>query len=128
MSDPKTETIKVKATQLGYYEHKRRREGDVFILVPRTDRYGNVMTAKSQFSKKWMELADPKERESVSTMTKVTPANLQEHLDKNTPIHPAPGQIQYEASQAKANQPQSAPADAAPQTTKEKDASEEEVI
>ena len=112
-------TIKVRATQLGYYEHKRRREGDVFVLVPRTDRYGNVMTAKSQFSKKWMELVDPATPEKVSTMLKVTPSNLQEHLDKNMPIHPAPEQIRFEANQAKVNQPQSAPADQAPQTTQE---------
>jgi hypothetical protein len=112
-------TIKVRATQLGYYEHKRRREGDVFILIPRTDRYGNVMTARSQFSKKWMEIVPSDTPEKVSTMLKVTPSNLQEHLDRNTPIHPAPEQIRFEASQAKANQPQSAPAVEAPQTTEE---------
>lgn len=95
------DTIKVQATQLGYYEHKRRREGDVFLLVERKDRYGNVMSAKSQFSKKWMELADPAAPESVSTMLKVTPGNIQDHLDKNMPIHPAPEQVRFEADQAK---------------------------
>lgn len=27
--------LKVRATQVGYYEHCRRREGDVFYLIPR---------------------------------------------------------------------------------------------
>jgi hypothetical protein len=116
-------TIKVRATQLGYYEHKRRREGDVFVLVPRTDRFGNVMTAKSQFSKKWMEMADPKAPESVSTMLKVTPSNLQDHLDKNMPIHPAPEQIRFEAGQAKNNQEPTTMKAAQEQST-----SQEEVI
>jgi len=116
-------TIKVKATQLGYYEHKRRREGDVFVLVPRVDQFGNLMTAKSQFSKKWMELADPKEPERVSTMLKVTPANIQDHLDKNMPIHPAPEQIRFEAGKAKNNQEPATMKEAQEKTT-----SEEEVI
>lgn len=99
------DTIKVQATQLGYYEHKRRREGDVFTLVPRKDRYGNTMTAKAQFSKKWMKVVPDETPEKVSTMLKVTPGNLQDHLDKNMPVHPTPEQVKYEASQAK-NQPQ----------------------
>lgn len=101
-----SDTIKVEATQLGYYEHKRRREGDVFVLVTRKDRYGNTMTAKSQFSKKWMKVVSQDTPEKVSTMLKVTPGNLQEHLDKNMPVHQTPEQVRYEASQAK-NQTQS---------------------
>jgi len=42
--------MKVKALQLGYYEHKRRREGDVFDLVE-----------EKHFSKNWMEKVDGEE-------------------------------------------------------------------
>lgn len=39
--------MKVKAKELGYYGHKRRREGDVFVLE-----------SKDHFSKKWMVALD----------------------------------------------------------------------
>jgi hypothetical protein len=39
--------MKVKAKQLGYYDHKRRQEGVVFDLLD-----------KKHFSKKWMEWVD----------------------------------------------------------------------
>lgn len=59
--------MKVQAMQLGYYQHKRRREGDVFTLVPikskqRDPKTGEmkeiVITPEQQFSKKWMKNLD----------------------------------------------------------------------
>lgn len=44
--------IKVRATQLGYYGLKRRREGDIFFIKN-----------EAQFSKKWMVKVDDKELE-----------------------------------------------------------------
>ena len=40
--------MKVKAIRLGYYEHARRREGDIFHIK------------ESEFSKNWMERIDDK--------------------------------------------------------------------
>jgi hypothetical protein len=48
-------SIKVRATQTGHYGHKRRREGDVFVLA-----------AGVPFSTKWMEFVP------ASTPTKLT--------------------------------------------------------
>lgn len=48
--------IKVRATQLGYYDHVRRREGDVFLIAKERD-----------FSDRWMEYVDARTPESVST-------------------------------------------------------------
>lgn len=59
-------SIKVKAKQLGYYDLKRRREGDIFELADRKgfrkDASGKltpmVVKAEDQFSEKWMERVD----------------------------------------------------------------------
>lgn len=40
----------VRALKLGYYEHKRRREGDLFNL-----------RKEAEFSSSWMELVDEKD-------------------------------------------------------------------
>lgn len=40
-------SIKVIATRMGYYDHKRRKEGSVFTIKSEKD-----------FSKNWMEIAD----------------------------------------------------------------------
>lgn len=59
--------MKVRATKLGYYEDKRRRPGEVFVLKPRQISYFNKkkgqlvheeVSADQQFSKKWMEPVD----------------------------------------------------------------------
>lgn len=50
----RTTFVKVRATRMGYYDHLRRRVGDVF-LIPAW-----------MFSDKWMELADPGERGIVT--------------------------------------------------------------
>jgi hypothetical protein len=54
--------MKVRATQVGYYGHKRRREGDVFELVAQEGKDENgkkiKLSVKDQFSEAWMEPAD----------------------------------------------------------------------
>ena len=54
--------MKVKATQLGYYNHRRRREGHVFEIVNEKD-----------FSKKWMEKVDGDKPEPKPETVKETP-------------------------------------------------------
>jgi hypothetical protein len=61
--------LRVRATRLGYYDHKRRREGDVFTLRPvvgkkleKTTPGGvgklvpHTFTVEEQFSEYWMEV------------------------------------------------------------------------
>lgn len=48
---PTSGRIKVRATQTGYYDLKRRREGDVFFIEN-----------QREFSRRWMEIADPGDR------------------------------------------------------------------
>lgn len=43
---------------MGYYGHRRIREGQVFDLVPYTGQDGKIVSAEKQFSKKWMEPAE----------------------------------------------------------------------
>jgi len=52
----KDDPIKVRATRMGYYDHIRRREGDVFIIAN-----------KAAFSKMWMEEVDPRTRERTTS-------------------------------------------------------------
>ncbi len=65
--------MKVKATAMGYYNHKRRRPGDVFLLkafkrkissVDQATKTKNVKeilcTPEMQFSEDWMERVDDK--------------------------------------------------------------------
>jgi hypothetical protein len=91
-ADPRaTETIRVRATQMGYYEHVRRRTGDVFTLIPRKGTFtelvldkddepklnkqgfaltcevdDKVLTAEEQFSPAWMEKVDPRTPERTT--------------------------------------------------------------
>lgn len=51
----KAELIKVRAIRMGYYDHVRRREGDVFVVD------------SSAFSAKWMERVDAHTPERVTT-------------------------------------------------------------
>lgn len=48
--------IKVMATQMGYYDHVRRRPGDVFLIPER------------MYSKKWMEMVDRRVAERITTV------------------------------------------------------------
>lgn len=61
------EAIKVRATKLGYYDHKRQRIGDVFRI-----------SSMDVFSEKWMELVDP------TTPNRTTTGNqaLRQHHDE----------------------------------------------
>lgn len=63
----KTNPIKVRATQVGYYDHARRREGDVFIIAN-----------EQAFSARWMERVDPRTRERLTT----APQALQQKHDE----------------------------------------------
>lgn len=99
-ADGQRERIRVRATRTGYYEHVRRREGDVFTLIPRSipvmDRKTGkptgemrIFTAKEQFSEVWMELAPATARETVSTskqhITKVHDAIIRENMGLGDP-------------------------------------------
>jgi hypothetical protein len=53
--------MKVRATQVGYYGHKRQKPGAVFELAPLKNKDGSVTSAEQQFSSKWMEQVDPVE-------------------------------------------------------------------
>jgi len=75
--------IRVRAIRTGYYEHIRRREGDVFDLVPRQGFTNEVvreagkrprkvqkpyvLTAEDQFSVEWMEEVSPRTPLTTST-------------------------------------------------------------
>jgi len=52
----KDNPIKVRAIRVGYYDHVRRREGDVFIIAN-----------EQAFSEKWMEQVDPRTRERTTS-------------------------------------------------------------
>jgi hypothetical protein len=55
--------IKVQATKMGYYDHTRRRVGDVFLINGEKDRDGNVI----DFSKNWMVPVDSSVKVKVTT-------------------------------------------------------------
>ena len=40
---------------VGYYDHIRIREGQIFELVPRKRKDGTIISCEEQFSKEWME-------------------------------------------------------------------------
>jgi len=52
----KDDPIKVRAIRMGYYDHIRRREGDVFVIAN-----------EQAFSDKWMEKVDPRTRERTTS-------------------------------------------------------------
>jgi hypothetical protein len=52
---PRVVGIRVRATQLGYYDHTRRRIGDVFTVVN-----------EQAFSTRWMERVDPSTPEKIT--------------------------------------------------------------
>jgi hypothetical protein len=53
---PRRGAIKVEATQLGYYDDKRRRIGDVFTI-----------TSMKEFSDRWMRRVDSSTPERITT-------------------------------------------------------------
>jgi hypothetical protein len=74
--------MRVKATALGYYDHKRRRPGEVFELMPYEKTVNQhtgqkeVVTAEAQFSKRWMEKFEGKRHVSRQEMRKQKVANV----------------------------------------------------
>lgn len=54
--------MKVRATRLGYYNHRRRREGDIFEI-----------TDEKAFSNKWMEAVDGKPEKSKPSKKSAPP-------------------------------------------------------
>lgn len=52
--------MKVRATMLGFYNHRRKREGDAFTLKGVKDEKGKV--TYPDFSKKWMVEVKPGEK------------------------------------------------------------------
>jgi hypothetical protein len=74
-SDVPKNVLKVRATQTGYYDHIRRRPGDVFLIdatpLEADVKVGGKVTRKkgdiAAFSDRWMEVVDPRTPESVST-------------------------------------------------------------
>ena len=63
----KPDPIKVRALEMGYYDHARRREGDVFIIAN-----------ERAFSARWMERVDLRTPEHVTT----APAALRKKHDE----------------------------------------------
>ena len=69
-----TRPIKVRATEMGYYDHGRRRPGDVFYLADQT-----------HFSQKWMELVDASTPERVTGAKQALQREHDEILAGRTP-------------------------------------------
>lgn len=74
--------MKVRAKRLGYYDLRRRREGDEFTLKPRKTRKGKVVTPEQQFSGKWMELVDPKAKAKPKSKKKDESEKAPEETEK----------------------------------------------
>lgn len=66
--------IKVRALQMGYYDHARRREGDVFYLE-----------SEKHFSKKWMVRVDEATPERVTTAKQALQQQHDEIMASRTP-------------------------------------------
>lgn len=84
---PRVQGVKVRATDVGYYDHKRQREGDVFMIdgekhdadVPLLDDKGEPVKRNGKpvfrfrkgelkaFSPRWMEIVDPNTPEHTSS-------------------------------------------------------------
>lgn len=93
--------MRVRAKELGYYGHKRRRPGEVFDLIDDKDAKGGVIPAAKFFSEKWMEKVDDQDvtrtairddrqdanaaRQSVSAPAEAVPA---EPVPEEHPHHP----------------------------------------
>lgn len=91
--------MKVIATALGFYDHKRRREGEVFNLKPVLKRvlgkdgkpvlengrfkYEVVKTAEAQFSEKWMKHAGeaPKPKAKGAKPSRAEELELAEQIE-----------------------------------------------
>jgi hypothetical protein len=78
--------MRVRATKMGYYGLQRRREGDVFELVPvKTvkDKKPVVITPEQQFSELWMEKVDADAKPSKKKEEHREPKALSRMKDKD---------------------------------------------
>ncbi len=88
-----------RATQLGYFGNKKYKEGDIFVIRPKkyfckVDKVEKTMTAKDQFSNKWMEEVKQSQSKGQSTNTNwedsekdriaMADATAQAEIDANT--------------------------------------------
>lgn len=67
--------LRVRATRMGYYEHLRRREGDVFTLKD-----------ESHFSESWMEAVDARTPERTTSAPEDLRRQHDEILKSRAPI------------------------------------------
>lgn len=89
--------MKVKATQLGYHDHRRRRPGDVFVLRPIEKADGKIITPEQQFSKKWMEKVGESVPELNQKKPEIRPGNI-DAVHDSQPKHSSLAQIQAESA------------------------------
>lgn len=76
---------------MGYYGHRRIKEGQVFDLVPYT-KDGKIVSAEMQFSKKWMERV---EIPSASVPEKTpTPATAEVETQKQIATEQQPAVVE----------------------------------
>jgi hypothetical protein len=89
--------MKVKATKLGFYGHKRRREGDVFELVPykvqKLDAEGKVVFDDKR--KPVLETISPEAQFSDSWMSRIEAAPRK---GKHAPKAQEPEEVESDAS------------------------------
>ena len=76
--------MKVKAIELGYYDHKRRRPGAVFELKPVK---ALIMDPKSKFEKPLLDKDGKKQYETVS-VEKQFSKTWMEKVNANVPLTP----------------------------------------
>jgi hypothetical protein len=62
--------MKVVATRNGYYDHKRRKEGEEFELIPLVLKDGSPYTVEQQFSAKWMVKASSEPSAALGVKSK----------------------------------------------------------
>ena len=82
--------MKVRATQLGYYGHKRRYEGSEFELEPikriRKDKDGKpreiTIMPEQQFSERWMERVGPEVKTRIKPKKTMKPEHLKTDEEK----------------------------------------------
>ena len=82
--------MRVKATRTGYYNHKRMKPGQVFVLVPQKgidkDRKPIVVSPEKQFSAQWMEMIDVEEQDDVVVMPKAKGKKSAKVVDEIAPM------------------------------------------
>lgn len=82
--------MKVKATKLGYFNNRRVREGEVFVIADdKKDKAGKVISA---FSKNWMKKLDDdsKEKTEVKKEKVVKPVPLAQAAKANESFEDEP--------------------------------------